>query len=83
MLHLLATTLSVSVVILLFYAVKYIIKILKQQLVKNLKTIPIKRHHHYLSAVSTLVLKEFTADDFQNSSQIIVKFKRMCALKTK
>ncbi|WP_456364305.1 hypothetical protein [Priestia aryabhattai] len=29
MLNLLATTLSVSVVILLFYAVKYIIKILK------------------------------------------------------
>ncbi|NGY85383.1 hypothetical protein F6Y05_03485 (plasmid) [Bacillus megaterium] len=69
MLHLLTTTLSVSVVILLFYAVKYIIKILKQQSVKNLKTIPIKRHHHYLSAVSTLVLRNLQLMIFRTQAK--------------
>lgn len=76
MLNLLATTLSVSVVILLFYAVKYIIKILKQQSVKNLKTIPIKKASPLFKRRINASTKEFTADDFQNSSQIIVKFKK-------
>jgi len=76
MLNLLATTLSVSVVILLFYAVKYIIKILKQQSVKNLRTISIKKASPLFKRRINASTKEFTADDFQNSSQIIVKFKK-------
>ncbi|WP_337134649.1 S8 family peptidase [Priestia megaterium] len=75
MFNLLAITLSVSIIILLFYTVKYIIKVLKQQPLEKLKINQIKNTSQIFKISDKANINESAADASQNSSQIIVKFK--------
>lgn len=75
MFNLLAITLSVFIIILLFYTVKYIIKVLKQQPLEKLKINQIKDTSQIFKISDEANVNEPIADASQDSSRIIVKFK--------
>ncbi|WP_339998850.1 S8 family peptidase [Priestia aryabhattai] len=75
MFNLLAITLSVFIIILLFYTVKYIIKVLKQQPLEKLKINQIKDTSQIFKISEEANVNEPIADASQDSSRIIVKFK--------
>ncbi|MCM3186898.1 S8 family peptidase [Priestia megaterium] len=75
MFNLLATTLSVFIIILLFYTVKYIIKVLKQQPLEKLKINQIKDTSQIFKISDKANVNGSIADASQDSSRIIVKFK--------
>ncbi|OVE34508.1 alkaline serine protease [Priestia aryabhattai] len=75
MFNLLAITLSVFIIILLFYTVKYIIKVLKQQPLEKLKINQIKDTSHIFKISDKANVNGSIADASQDSSRIIVKFK--------
>jgi len=75
MFNLLAIPLSVSIIILLFYAVEYLVKISKQKRVEKIKIQRLKNSSQLFRINNEAINNADAANNFQDSTQIIVKFK--------